>query len=146
MTRNHPHFRDLSDEEARALLTHVNVGRLAFTLHDRVDIEPINYASDGEWVFGRTGVGTKLTTLLHNPWCAFEADEVRDLFDWSSVVVKGTFYLLDPEIDASGTYDRAVALLRDVVPETFTQGDPVPQRGIVFGIFVHELTGREARP
>jgi nitroimidazol reductase NimA-like FMN-containing flavoprotein (pyridoxamine 5'-phosphate oxidase superfamily) len=114
-------------------------------LHDKVDIEPINYASDGEWIFGRTGARTKLMTLLHHPWCAFEADEVRDLFDWSSVVVKGTFYLLDPEISASGTYDRAVALLRALIAETFTEGDPVPKRDIIFGIFLHEVTGRQAQ-
>lgn len=145
MTRRRPVFRELPDGEARALLTQLHVGRLAFTLHGRVDIEPINYASDGEWVFGRTGAGTKLTTLLHHPWCAFEADDVRDIFDWSSVVVKGTFYLLDPEINASGTYDRAVALLRELIPETFTEGDPVPRRDIVFGIYLHEVSGRQAR-
>jgi len=83
-----PQFRDLTLEESNALLISKNVGRIAFSLHDQVDIEPINYVSDGEWIFGRTSKGTKLATLLHHPWCAFEVDEVRDLFDWSSVVVK----------------------------------------------------------
>jgi hypothetical protein len=32
---------------------------------------------------------------------------MRGLFDWSSVVVKGTFYLLDPEIGSPDTYRRA---------------------------------------
>lgn len=140
-----PKFRDLTSEEAHALLASKNVGRIAFTLHDKVDIEPINYVSDGEWIFGRTSPGTKLTTLLHHPWCAFETDEVHDLFDWSSVVVKGTFYLLDPEIGSPDTYQRAERLLTKLVPGTFSAHDPVPHRYVVFGIFVHEITGRTAR-
>jgi nitroimidazol reductase NimA-like FMN-containing flavoprotein (pyridoxamine 5'-phosphate oxidase superfamily) len=146
MVTAHPQFSELTADEARALLKRLHVGRLAFTLHDRVDIEPINYASDGEWIFGRTSAGSKLTTLLHHPFCAFETDEVRDLFDWSSVVVKGTFYLLDPGLGSTDTYRRALQLLRDLLPGTFSAEDPVPQRDILFGIFVHDITGRAATP
>ena len=138
-------FRELTLDESRALLAAQHVGRLAFTLRDRVDIEPINYVSDGEWIFGRTSHGAKLSTLLHHPWCAFEADEVRGLFDWSSVVVKGTFYLLDPEIGSPDTYRRAEKMLRTLVPGTFGAKDPAPHRDIVFGIYIHEITGRSAR-
>lgn len=141
----HSTFRELTLDESRALLTTENVGRLAFTLHDRVDIQPINYVSDGDWIFGRTSKGTKLSTLLHHPWCAFEADVVSGLFDWSSVVVRGIFCLLDPEIGSADTYRRAEQLLRALVPGTFTASDPAPHRDIVFGIFIHELTGRTAR-
>jgi nitroimidazol reductase NimA-like FMN-containing flavoprotein (pyridoxamine 5'-phosphate oxidase superfamily) len=137
--------RELTLKESHALLTSTNVGRIAFTLHDRVDIEPINYVSDGEWIFGRTSPGAKLSTLLHHPWCAFEVDEVRGLFDWSSVVVKGTFYLLDPEIGSPDTYQRAERLLTKLVPGTFSAHDPSPHRGLVFGIFAHEITGRTSR-
>ncbi|MFL5606374.1 MAG: pyridoxamine 5'-phosphate oxidase family protein [Gemmatimonadaceae bacterium] len=145
-TTTSPQFRDLTSDEAHALLGRNNVGRIAFTLHDRVDIEPIHYVTDGEWIFGRTSKGAKLATLLHHPWCAFETDEVRDPFDWSSVVVKGTFYLLDPEIGSPDTYQRAARLLTKLVPGTFSAHDPAPHRDIVFGIFVHEITGRAARP
>lgn len=140
-----PQFRDLTLEESNALLTSKNVGRIAYSLHDQVDIEPINYVSDGAWIFGRTSKGAKLATLLHHPWCAFEVDDVRDLFDWSSVVVKGTFYLLDPEIGSPDTYRRAEHLLRKLVPATFSERDPAPHRDVVFGIFVRETTGRAAR-
>ena len=140
-----PTFRDLTLEEAHALLASKNVGRLAFTMHDRVDIEPIGYVSDGEWLFGRTSKGTKLSTLLHHPWCAFETDDVHDLFEWSSVVVKGTFYLLDPEIGSADTYQRAERLLTKLVPGTFSVHDPVPQRNIVFGIYIRDISGKASR-
>jgi nitroimidazol reductase NimA-like FMN-containing flavoprotein (pyridoxamine 5'-phosphate oxidase superfamily) len=145
MPAHRPQFRELTDQEAKSLLIRQHVGRLAFTRHDRVDIEPISYASDGEWVFGRTSPGTKLTTLLHHPWCAFETDEVRSLFDWDSVVVKGTFYLLDPEQGSPDTFHRAEELLQQLVPGSFSEHDPAPHRDIPFGIFVHEISGRSAR-
>ena len=140
-----PQIRELTSEASHLLLRSQHVGRLAFTLHDRVDIEPMGYVSDGEWIFGRTSNGTKLSRLLHHPWCAFEADVVRDLFEWSSVVVKGTFYLLDPEIGSPDTYGRAARLLTTLVPGTFTTEDPVPHRDILFGIYIQEITGRAAR-
>jgi uncharacterized protein len=76
-------IRELTADESYDLLRRQHVGRLAFTLHDQVDIEPLGYVSDGEWIFGRTSEGTKLSRLLHHPWCAFETDVVHDQFEWS---------------------------------------------------------------
>lgn len=139
-----PRFRTLDDAEARALLARHKVGRLAYSLHDRVDIEPLNFVFDGEWIFGRTSMGTKLCTLAHHPWCAFEVDEVHALFDWTSVVVRGSFLLLDPESGSTDTYDRAHRHLSALVPEMFSKDDPVPHRTILFGIYAQEITGRAA--
>ncbi|MDB4899349.1 MAG: Pyridoxamine 5-phosphate oxidase-related protein [Gemmatimonadetes bacterium] len=144
-TASTPTIRSLTMEESHALLASHNVGRIAFTLHDRVDIEPINYVCEGDWIFGRTSEGTKLSTLRHHPWCAFEVDEVRGMFDWSSVVVKGAFSILDPKVGSLHTYQRATALLRGLVPGALSTDDPVPYRNVIFGIFAHEISGRTAR-
>jgi nitroimidazol reductase NimA-like FMN-containing flavoprotein (pyridoxamine 5'-phosphate oxidase superfamily) len=135
----------LSDTDARGLLASQHVARLAYTHRDRVDIEPIHYTLDGDWIFGRTSMGTKLATLAHHPWCALEVDEIRGPFDWSSVVVKGTFYLLDPETSSQDTYARALEKVRTLLPEAFGPDDPAPHRTILFGIHVNEVTGRSAR-
>jgi nitroimidazol reductase NimA-like FMN-containing flavoprotein (pyridoxamine 5'-phosphate oxidase superfamily) len=135
-------YATLDEAETRALLARHRVGRLAYSLHDRVDIEPVHYVYDGAWLFGRTSVGTKLSTLAHHPWCALEVDEVHGLFNWVSVVVKGSFHLLDPESGSPDAYRRALALLTEIVPETFTVDDPVPHRAILFGIYAQEITGR----
>jgi nitroimidazol reductase NimA-like FMN-containing flavoprotein (pyridoxamine 5'-phosphate oxidase superfamily) len=135
----------LGCDEARALLARHRVGRIAFAFHDHVDIEPIHYVLDGDWIYGRTSIGTKLAALTHRPWCAFEVDEVHDTFDWASVVVKGSFHLLDPLV-SSDAYERALAHARQLVPTSFAAGDPVPHRTVLFRIHVDELTGRIARP
>lgn len=136
-----PIVRSLRAEESRALLARNNVGRIAFSLHDRVDVEPIHYVYTDPWIFGRTSQGAKLLSLAHNQWCAFETDEVRGLFDWSSVVVKGQFTPRDSTF-ARWDYDRALAALRRLLPSTLTDDDPAPHRDIVFGIHASEISGR----
>ena len=36
------------------------MGRIAFSLHDRVDVEPIHYVFSDPWIFGRTSQGARL--------------------------------------------------------------------------------------
>lgn len=138
-------FADLSHAFAYAMLKRLHVGRLAYSLHDRVDIQPVNYVFDDGWIVGRTQVGSKLSTLTHNPWCAFEVDDVRGLFDWDSVVARGSFHILDPEQGSVDRYRRALTVLRELIPGTLTADDPAPERSILFGVHVDEMTGRSAR-
>ena len=138
-----PAFRSLPQHECLALLARHHVGRLAFSFHDRVDIQPIHYVFEAGWIYGRTSEGEKLTTLEHNQWIAFEVDEVRGTFDWQSVVVRGSFHRLDARLDA-GAQAHAVRLLRAIVPATLTADDPVPFRSVVFRIAVGDVSGRAA--
>ncbi len=136
-----PVVRALRADESRALLARNHVGRIAFSLHDRVDVEPIHYVFSDPWIFGRTSQGAKLLSLAHNQWCAFETDEVHGLFDWSSVVVKGQFTPRGSPY-ARWDYDRALAALRRLLPRTLTDEDPTPHRDIIFGIHASEISGR----
>ncbi len=141
-----PTFRKLSPQEIEQLLARNHVGRLAYSLHDRVDIEPIHYAFDEGWIYGRTSHGTKLSVIEHHRWVAFEVDEVESVFDWRSVVVKGAFYLIDADTPEAHdpAFSRGVDLLRALVPEMLTANDPAPFRHSVFRIHLDEVTGRAA--
>jgi uncharacterized protein len=141
-----PTFRDLDADECRALLARHHVGRLATSHRDRVDIIPIHYVYEDGWIYGRSAAGTKLETVTHNRWVAFEVDEVDGPFDWRSVVVKGGFYFLRPEGSSQEQelYEKGVAVIRRMVPVAFTDRDPLPERAIIFRIHVDELTGRAA--
>ena len=141
-----PTFAPLPEEECRSFLARHHVGRVAYATSDGVDIQPVNYVFDNGWLWGRTQLGTKLATLAHRPTCAFEVDEVRGMFDWESVVAKGHFDILDPETGSPDRYDRALDLLRQLMPGALTAHDPAPSRLVLFGIFVGEVTGRSARP
>ena len=141
-----PTFSELDRQTIEAILHRNNVGRIAYSLNDRVDIEPISYVFDQGWIYGRTSQGSKLSTIAHHRWVAFEVDEVRGSFDWLSVVVKGAFYLIGPhQTDREDpAFAHGVALLRSLVPETLTASDPTPFRDSVFRIHLDEVTGRGA--
>jgi nitroimidazol reductase NimA-like FMN-containing flavoprotein (pyridoxamine 5'-phosphate oxidase superfamily) len=139
-------IRALDRHECLAILERNNVGRLAFTFRDRVDVVPINYAMlDGDLVF-RTGPGSKLDVMKHHPWVAFEVDEVDGYLEWRSAVVHGTMYHLQPvgvpeEVES---YHRAVERLRTLLPPEKREEDPLAERPVALRLHVDHITGREA--
>jgi uncharacterized protein len=140
-------FRDLSRDEIEAMLMRNRVGRLAFSVHDRVDIQPIHYIYERGWLYGRTSEGEKITALKHNQWIAFEVDEVTDLFDWRSVVIHGSFWIMQPRGSprAEELWTKAAELVSKVVPGALTESDPVAFRQTLFRIAVSDARGREAK-
>jgi uncharacterized protein len=141
-----PRFDSLSHAECASVLARNHVGRIAYAFRDRVDIEPIHYAYASGWLAGRTAPGSKLTTLLHHRWVAFEVDEIEGPFDWQSVVVHGTVDFVEPDSPHErAVFDHALARLREHFPATFTPDDPTPFRTVVFRIHINEIAGRSAR-
>src|SRR5205814_9349091 len=141
-----PTFRALSRSECDELLKRNHVGRVAFTFHDRVDIEPVHYVYADGWLHGRTAPGAKIAVLRHHPWVAFEVDEVDGLFDWRSVVVHGVVHM--PDADGSpadrAAYASTLSHVRELVPEALGPGDPAPTRFLASRIHVDDLRGRAA--
>ena len=149
MTHNAPSptFRDLDPVEVNALLARNHVGRIAYSFHDRVDIEPISYVFADGAIYMPTAPGSKLSTIAHAPWVAFEVDEARGPFDWRSVVAHGTVYLLHDtgsRIDRA-MYRHAVSRLRELSPDALDVDDPTPTRRVVIKFYPAQLQGRAAR-
>lgn len=139
-----PRFGTLPADDARELLTRHHVGRLAFTVDGKADIEPIHYTFRDEWIYCRTSAGTKLTALTQRPWVAFEVDEVEGPFDWRSVVVHGTMYPITDHPSDREARQQAIQAVREFNPTAFTAADPVPERAALVRIYVHSLAGRRA--
>jgi nitroimidazol reductase NimA-like FMN-containing flavoprotein (pyridoxamine 5'-phosphate oxidase superfamily) len=139
-------FRDLERDEIEKVLLRNKVGRLAFSFHDRVDIQPIHYIYERGWLYGRTSEGDKIAALTHNQWIAFEVDEVKDVFEWTSVVVHGSFWILHPRgsAHAEELWVKAAELVSKIVPGSLTDTDPVSFRQTLFRIAVSDVRGREA--
>jgi nitroimidazol reductase NimA-like FMN-containing flavoprotein (pyridoxamine 5'-phosphate oxidase superfamily) len=136
----------LSRAQCTKLLGRNHVGRLAYTFRDAVDIVPIYYAYADGWIYARTSPGQKIAKLRHHRWVAFEVDEVYGIFDWSSVVVHGALYMLDPAAAVTETWESAVTILRRQFPGAFTDRDPVPFRSAIFRIHVDAVSGRQSTP
>jgi hypothetical protein len=107
---------------------------------------PVHYVYDEGWIYGRTEPEGKLVPILRNRRVAFEVDEIRGMFSWQSVVVHGSLYLIEPDAGEKekAAHDKAVQLLRRILPTTLGKADPVPFRDQLFRIAVSEITGRFA--
>ncbi|HET9635224.1 MAG TPA: pyridoxamine 5'-phosphate oxidase family protein [Gemmatimonadaceae bacterium] len=140
-------FRELARDEIEEIIARNNVGRVAFAFHDRVDIQPIHYVYERGWLYGRTSEGDKLATLQHNQWVAFEIDEIKDTFDWRSVVIHGSFWRLHPlgSPRAEEVWAKAAELVSHIVPGALTDQDPVAFRHVLFRIAISDVRGREAK-
>ena len=141
-------IRHLTRPEMEALLRRHNVGRIAFSDGRRVDIEPIGYVYDDGAIYGRASPGTRMNALAGRPWVAFEIDEIRGPFDWESVVVKGTVYVVESAeaMPMREHYEKALRVIRSAMPEALTDRDSAPKRTILFRLQIDEMEGRSATP
>jgi len=138
--------RPLTPEACAAFLKRQRLGRLAFSFRDRVDIRPIGYVYREGWLFGRTALGGKVDSMLHNRWVAFQVDQMEDLWNWTSVVVHGAFHLLSDGVtgEPARLREQAMEAIREEFPGALTGADPARERDQIFGIAVQEVSGLEA--
>jgi hypothetical protein len=143
-----PQFHTLTRVECEAILARNRVGRLAYGIHDRVEIQPIGYVFANGVINCRTSEGAKLEVLRHQPAVAFEVDEVDGPFAWRSVVVHGTVYFAEDEgSDADRkAYAEAVEALRGAYAGALGPDDPAAFRSVILRLYVNEMTGRTAHP
>ena len=143
-----PLFKTLSRDECESVLLRNNVGRIAFSIHDRVNIVPIHYVFLNGWIYGRTSSAGKLREILRNRRIAFEVDEHSEMFDWRSVIVHGPLYVVQPDTTqhARSIYRTALSVMRGLVPSALTESDPVPFRDQLIRIRAVEITGRASTP
>ena len=139
-------IRNLTRAEMEDVLRRHTVGRIAFLNGRRVDIEPISYVFADGALYGRAAPGTRTNALKSQPWVAVQVDDIRGPFDWESVVVKGSVYVVEPSpmSPLRERYDRALRALRSAMPEVLTDRDRAPNRTIVFRLHIDEMEGRAA--
>jgi nitroimidazol reductase NimA-like FMN-containing flavoprotein (pyridoxamine 5'-phosphate oxidase superfamily) len=139
-------IEELSDEYAKEILARNHLGRIAYSFKDQVDIRPLMYSFEEGWLFGRSSSGEKLRILRHNRWVALVVDEVRDFWNWESVVVRGAVHFFGERGDSEDMEMRARALaaIRRVIPEALTDSDPAGERTFLFGLAIQEISGRKA--
>lgn len=139
-------IRNLTRREMEDLLRRNRVGRIAFLNGRRVDIEPISYVFAEGALYGRAAPGTRTQALKAQPWVAVQVDEIRGPFDWESVVVKGSVYVVEPSqvSPLRERYEQALRTIRSAMPDVLTDRDPAPLRTILFRLNIDEMEGRSA--
>jgi len=125
----------LSESECLALLDSRDLGRVAFSSEDAIEIFPVNYGLDGSTICFRTSPGTKLDAVPQTV-VAFEVDswDAETGVGWS-VVAKGRAEEITLNIG------RAAEHLRRVPVQPAAPGD----RWHWVAIKPAEITGRRFR-
>ncbi len=94
---------ELTKKEIEDVLMSNVVGRIGCSSQQKIYVVPVTYAYDGESIIGHTVEGMKINFLRENPECCFEVDDIKNLYDWVSVIVWGTFEELKAEEAARGS-------------------------------------------
>ena len=98
---------ELDQAEIDYLLRSEVIGRIGCYANGKVYIVPVAYVYDGKNIYGHTDEGLKARMMRAEPQVCFEVDHVKNLANWQTVIVQGTFEELKGE-DA----DKALLLLR----------------------------------
>jgi nitroimidazol reductase NimA-like FMN-containing flavoprotein (pyridoxamine 5'-phosphate oxidase superfamily) len=107
-------YGELNSADIDAVLGRRRYGRLGFTLDGEVYVIPINYAYDGQRLYGQAPIGspgglpggTKVRGMRQNPNVAFEVDEIQDPAHWRSVLVQGRFHELHDPAERRQAFER----------------------------------------
>lgn len=81
----------LKEEEIENLLSAQYIGRLACYANEMSYIVPINYVYKNNTIYAHSAPGQKIEMMKINPQVCFEVDQIRDTFNWKSVICWGKF-------------------------------------------------------
>lgn len=140
----------LNPEQVDQLLQQEIIGRVACADGDLVYIVPVSYAYDGRAIYIHSLEGQKLDIMRKNPNVCFEADNIKDMANWQSVVVQGTFRELSGEQRSKALeilLNRPLPLSSSATTHLgsswpFYYDELKEIGGVVFEIEVKEKTGR----
>ena len=135
----------MTDSEARRLLTSGRVGRLGCVFDGGPYVVPVNYVVDGYSIYIHSLAGRKLDALRTNPNACLQVDKIENNYEWQSAIAFGIF----EELTDLRERDIASRLLLTRFPN-LTPVESVPVHDgqsslILFRLRITEVTGVEER-
>ena len=130
----------LGKEDAQALLRSHRYGRLGCCFNGEPYVVPINYVYDGETVYIHSLMGLKIQMMRENPMICLQVDEVKDEYNWQSVIAFGKY----EEITDAQEHERRLAAIFQKMPHlTPVESQMITgeEEAIVFCLRIHRITG-----
>lgn len=141
----------LQPNEVEEVLQTEIIGRIGCNADGETYVVPISYAYDGSFIYCHTFEGKKTAIMRKNPKVCFQVDNMRNMANWKSVIVQGSFEELKTyEEKAKAMHallQRYLPLVSSVTTHLgkhwpFGPDDISEIKGVVFRIAVKEKTGR----
>jgi nitroimidazol reductase NimA-like FMN-containing flavoprotein (pyridoxamine 5'-phosphate oxidase superfamily) len=130
----------LGDMDSLAILREGTLGRLGCIAADWPYVVPVNYFFDGRDIYIHTLPGKKLDALRANPRVCLQVDEIKDSYNWRSVIAYGTFEEVSNEETKENVLTKLYSRLPYMTPveSKLVEG---AKGTVVFRIKVEEVTG-----
>jgi len=141
-------IREFSLDECRAVLKTTNLGRLACVRYSQPYIVPIYFDFYDDALYSFATIGKKIHWMRTNPRVCVEVDHIADRFNWTTVVVKGTYEELTSAPSQEAARDRASTLLHNRpdwwYPAVGKVGSAGIRKPVVYRIRIESMSGRQA--
>ncbi len=135
---------NLSQEEARKLLGEQRIARLGCVLGSGDPyVVPVNYLFKDDCVYIHSTFGLKVEALRENPKACLQADDIKDIFNWRSVVAFGEFEEITDENERTVIFQKLFELFQKLTPvEAMKQVRDESEESVLFRIRLRHMTGR----
>ncbi len=144
-------FKNLNNKQIEKVISENIFGRLGCHADGETYVVPVSYAYDSKYIYFRSFEGLKLSMMRKNPKVCFQIDTIKDMADWESVIVWGTFEELTNKKDRNlGLKTLMSRTLPEISSEMvkFSAEWPFPTsnysqiEGIVYRIRITKKSGR----
>jgi nitroimidazol reductase NimA-like FMN-containing flavoprotein (pyridoxamine 5'-phosphate oxidase superfamily) len=130
----------LGNTDALAILREGTLGRLGCIAAGWPYVVPVNYYFDGENIYIHTLAGKKLDALRANPRVCLQVDEIKDSYNWRSVIAYGTFEEVSNEEMRENVLTKLYSRLPHMTPVESKMVEGA-KGTVVFRIKMEEVTG-----
>jgi uncharacterized protein len=130
----------IEETDARTILSEGSLGRLGCIAAGWPYVVPVNYFFDGNYIYIHALPGKKVDALRANPRACLQVDEIKDSYNWRSVIAYGTFEEVSNEETRENILTRLYSRLPHLTP---VESQLVKGKSgtIVFRIKVEDVTG-----
>ena len=145
-------IKELKTNECFEVLTAKRIGRLACTHENQPYIVPFHFAFDGDkYIYAFSALGQKIEWMRSNPLVCVEVDDMKNQFEWTSLVAFGRYEELPdtPEFEADRKHAYQLISCRPMWWQPIYVARPyraplVDDKPIYFRIFIDKITGHQA--
>ena len=130
----------LGDRDSLAILREGTLGRLGCIAADWPYVVPVNYFFDGRDIYIHTLPGKKLDALRANSRVCLQVDDIKDSYNWRSMIAYGTFEEVSNEETRENVLTKLYSRLPHMTPVESKMVEGA-KGTVVFRIKVEEVTG-----
>lgn len=131
---------NLREDESRQILREQHFGRLGCCLDGEPYVVPVSYLFEGDSIYVHSMPGRKINILRANPRACLQVDNIKNTYDWKSVIAFGFFVELTDQAERRNMLVRLFNHFPHLTPVESRMEANV-DHAIVFRLQVDSISG-----